>query len=773
MADEEKRDDEELPGDEDATDAEVPGDEDATDAEVPGDEDATDAEEPPAEDAEDSPPAGEHRIVEDPDPDPEAPPPPATYAGRRAQERGDEPDEADEAEDAGEAPAQRPDTDEFSLEGEITEDEIAAELDREEQPVAEEPGTEKEPDAGPEPDGEDEPDAEQEPGAEDEPAEEERDETIEADTVGLADREAAKEAAMEGLRNRTAEQAARRKRSTGQIPAKGAAAGAAAAGAVGDEAAAEDADEAEVPEAKGEGKIAEQVPAVAVEAADEEEKASQRGLWPRFVAASLVVVISMATATAVSLLVYLTDIAKGLGGLESLQNKLEEVEGGKPQNFLILGSDQRPTDTDQGRSDTTILMRIDPNKNLISLFSLPRDLKVNIPGHGIDRLNAAYTYGGPDLTLDTVKQVTGVEVNHVVNVDFLGFADAVNAIDCVYIDVDRHYFNDNSTVSVEEQYAEIDIEAGYQRLCGLKALQYVRYRHEDNDLVRAARQQDFLREARQGVPPGKLLADRNELIEIFKKYTTSDVNDIETLINLFKLLIDARGAPVKEVQFKGDIGGPTSSYVTASNEQIRSAIDEFMGEGVPVVSDSDEEQQKPSGGGAKPGKEKPKPGKEKPKPDKEKEQEEPPPADLIDATAAGQQYAAAVDSKDFDDSIYYPAKLNPGGQITDDSRAIKIDGPAKEVYYGYKMVVAFQALGYTAYYGLSGTDWKDPPILAKPTETREIGGTDYLLFYDGDRLRMVGWKEGKASYWVSNTLGQLLSEEQMLGIATGAQKVDG
>jgi LCP family protein required for cell wall assembly len=509
------------------------------------------------------------------------------------------------------------------------------------------------------------------------------------------------------------------------------------------------------------------VPVAAAAPAAEEEKGSGRGLWPRFVAASLVVVISMATATSVSLLVYLTDIAKGLGGLEGLQSQLQSIEGGKPQNFLILGSDERPTDEDQGRSDTTILMRIDPEKDLISLFSLPRDLKVNIPGHGIDRLNAAYTYGGPKLTLETVKQVTGVEVNHVVNVDFLGFADAVNAIDCVYIDVDRHYFNDNTGVAVQDQYAEIDIEAGYQRLCGLKALQYVRYRHEDNDLVRAARQQDFLREARQGVPPGKLLSDRNQLIDIFKKYTTSDINDIGTLVDLFKLLIAARNAPVKEVQFKGDIGGPNASYVTASNEQIRDAVEEFMGEGVEPQDAEGEPPEKPAG-------EPKKPEKDEPKPDKPEQQDEEPKVDLVDSAGAGQLYAEAVDSKEYDEPIYYPTQLNPGAELTDDSRAIKIDGPgSKEVYYGYKIVAAFQALSYTAYYGISGTDWRDPPILAKPSETREIDGTEYLLFYDGDRLRVVGWKDAKASYWVNNTLGQLLSEDQMLGIATATRKADG
>ena len=135
------------------------------------------------------------------------------------------------------------------------------------------------------------------------------------------------------------------------------------------------------------------------------------------------------------------------------------------------------------------------------MLSIPRDLKVNIPGHGIDKFNAAYTYGGPKLTLKVVKQLTGIDdINHVVNVDFTGFADAVNSIGCVYVDVDHHYYHSNVGLAPTEQYAEIDIPAGYQRMCGYNALQYVRYRHDDNDLVRSARQQEFLREARQELP---------------------------------------------------------------------------------------------------------------------------------------------------------------------------------------------------------------------------------------------------------------------------------
>ena len=69
------------------------------------------------------------------------------------------------------------------------------------------------------------------------------------------------------------------------------------------------------------------------------------------------------------------------------------------------------------------------------------------------------------------------------------------------------------------------------------------------------------------------------------------------------------------------------------------------------------------------------------------------------------------------------------------------------------------------YYGVQGTSWRDPPILESPSETRKIRGREYLLFFNGDRLRLVGWKTEKASYWVSNTLLQTLSAKEMLGVA--------
>ena len=207
-------------------------------------------------------------------------------------------------------------------------------------------------------------------------------------------------------------------------------------------------------------------------------------------------------------------------------------------------------------------------------MSIPRDLKVEIPGFGTEKFNAAYTYGGPKLTLQVVKELTGLPINHVVNVDFLGFVRAVDAIGCVYIDVDRRYYHSNVGVPASEQYSEINIQPGYQLLCGKKALEYVRYRHTDTDIVRSARQQDFLSAARERVPISKLVLGQNDLIDIFTEYTTSDISDAETMLQVLKLFVASRNAAINEVHFPAELG---PSYVYASPEAIHGAVDKFLG----------------------------------------------------------------------------------------------------------------------------------------------------------------------------------------------------
>ena len=139
--------------------------------------------------------------------------------------------------------------------------------------------------------------------------------------------------------------------------------------------------------------------------ADEGGEPRAKPLWARFLAASLVIVVSMAAATSISLLVYLTDIAEGLSDndkLASLREQLTEVDGGDPQTILILGSDKRlDTRGDPGRSDTTILLRVDPEQGRDRPALDPARPAGLGPGVGVDKFNAAYSggRGGPELTL--------------------------------------------------------------------------------------------------------------------------------------------------------------------------------------------------------------------------------------------------------------------------------------------------------------------------------------------------------------------------------------
>ncbi len=166
----------------------------------------------------------------------------------------------------------------------------------------------------------------------------------------------------------------------------------------------------------------------------------------------------------------------------------------KPINILVLGSDSRGNGQGQ-RSDTLILMRLDFKRSFISQLSFPRDLYVQIPGFGPGKINNAFATGGTARAIQTVKQLTGEDIQYFFNVDFQAFRRLVNDAGGVFLDVDRHYFNDNTQAG--ENFEQLDIKPGYQLLRGSDALDYVRYRHFDSDYARIARQQLFLAELKR------------------------------------------------------------------------------------------------------------------------------------------------------------------------------------------------------------------------------------------------------------------------------------
>jgi hypothetical protein len=150
-------------------------------------------------------------------------------------------------------------------------------------------------------------------------------------------------------------------------------------------------------------------------------------------------------------------------------------------------------------------------------------------------------------------------------------------------------------------------------------------------------------------------------------------------------------------------------------------------------------------------------------------------APLVNALRTGQNLVArTVASHRLGFRLYFPAKLTPEGRYASVVRDGTVVDPTPRVYtlrdraghphHAYRLVV-MQSLLEGSYYGIEGTDWRNPPLLAHPTSTTTVGGKRLLLFKAGSRLRYVGYKRKDAVYWVSNSLNLSVSNAQMISIA--------
>jgi LCP family protein required for cell wall assembly len=212
-----------------------------------------------------------------------------------------------------------------------------------------------------------------------------------------------------------------------------------------------------------------------------------------------VVVLMLAVGTAGGTYLYFHEsvaaVAAKTPAVKRAAKQLDVPLPGQPAVALMIGYDHRVSEGKApSRSDTVMLVRADPETESISMLSFPRDMEVAIhcPGRQpfIDKIAHAYVYCGPQGSLQTVKALTGLEVNYLITVNFLGFVQIVDRLGGAWMDIDRRYFNDRGG---PYGYATIDLQPGYQELTGREALDYVRYRHADSDLYRVARQQQFVK----------------------------------------------------------------------------------------------------------------------------------------------------------------------------------------------------------------------------------------------------------------------------------------
>jgi LCP family protein required for cell wall assembly len=172
-------------------------------------------------------------------------------------------------------------------------------------------------------------------------------------------------------------------------------------------------------------------------------------------------------------------------------------------NVLLLGLDSRGEGSTKN-TDTMIVLSLDPVNRTAAMLSMPRDIYINRPGMLVDKINAAYAKGGPDLARRVVEDLLGIRLNAYALVDFEAFNKIINAAGGVIVDVKRP-LRDESYPTVDYGIERLDITAGPQLMDGATALRYARSRHDTNDYSRAQRQQQVLGALRTKLTEGDLL----------------------------------------------------------------------------------------------------------------------------------------------------------------------------------------------------------------------------------------------------------------------------
>ena len=265
-----------------------------------------------------------------------------------------------------------------------------------------------------------------------------------------------------------------------------------------------------------------------VSAANDRVSDDVRRLWPKHPCTTVPAVIGTTTRPGAD---------DHHGGGSRVSGRHEHPAGGLRQAF-----DHRQ---DYGLSDTIMLVHVDPGNNYLSTISFPRDLRVDVKGYGKQKLNAAYSYGGPALSIRTIQSLTGIDIDHYLEVDFKAFRDMTDKLGGVYVEVDRRYYYDGWQLREDRSAARLST-AGRRR-----RLDYVRFRHDANlDFGRMERQQRFLSALRQQAMGWDLGLKLPGLIGAFFDNVTTDLGTNE-FIKLAWWGVALDGSRIRQVTLRG------------------------------------------------------------------------------------------------------------------------------------------------------------------------------------------------------------------------------
>lgn len=260
-----------------------------------------------------------------------------------------------------------------------------------------------------------------------------------------------------------------------------------------------------------------------------------RRALPRWLKVTILTLLVVANLVALGLFWALNTGQNILSGAETDEEVVAALTAptGDALTFLVVGSDSREGledlehfgDFGGSRGDVVMLFRIDPVNGEARMLSIPRDLWVDIPGQGEGKINAAYAYGGPSLMVRTIQENLGIEVNHYVEIGFVGFRDMVNELGGIHIAFPN---------AARDVSSGLDVEAGTEVLDGDMALAYARSRKyqesqngswvsvDANDIGRTQRQQQVVRAMLSELKSPASVADAGNLASALASHMTID-----------------------------------------------------------------------------------------------------------------------------------------------------------------------------------------------------------------------------------------------------------
>lgn len=268
---------------------------------------------------------------------------------------------------------------------------------------------------------------------------------------------------------------------------------------------------------------------------------------------------------------------------QEVEEEILERQDGERTNILVLGVDARPGET-TSRSDTMILVSVDPELNKAAVVSIPRDTKVTIKG-ATEKICAANALGGPELAVSTVEDLMGIKIDYWVEMDFNGFKKIVDTLGGVTITVPQRMYKPSEG---------IDLQPGTKKLNGSEALAFVRFRdYNMGDIDRTSMQQEFIKAlAKEVLQPKtitklpKLIKDLNQYVETNMKVT--DMLRIASWAPGFSTeSIIAQTLPGSFYDEVDENGYLLNSYWQVDKKQIANLLDNmFEGKTLAVVQNT-------------------------------------------------------------------------------------------------------------------------------------------------------------------------------------------